>query len=406
MPSGIDMSLFKFKVSDQSGKVGELLVEGDSQADATRRLQRRGVLPLQFLGEGSTSAAEMGTFGLRRRFDTIDFADRLVPLLEAEIPLERALGIVGEGMQDSFTTSVVADLRRGLHEGRKFSDLIRDRGRLFPRLFASVVEAGEEAGALPEVMRELLRFMNDSREFRTYIVSASIYPLFILSASLVMLGILLGVIVPRFAAVLESSGQPLPISTLLLVRVSELGREFWWCLPILVAGCAFLLMQLRREGRIRTAYDEFVLNVPIAGRMVLLANLSRLARTMAILMRSGVHLLDTVSIASRVVQNLTLNRSVSGLAGELRQGQKLSHALGNSPFIPPFMLRMLAVGEETGVVENMLDRVADRYEADLRRTVKRTLALFEPAVIICLGVFVGAVVLAMFFAIMDMQGGV
>ena len=400
------MPLYKFKVSDSSGKVSEQLVEGDSQADATRRLQRRGMLPLEFVGEGSLSAAERGAFGFRRRFDIIDFTDRLVPLIEADIPLERALGIVGEGIEDRYTAEVVSDLRRGLHEGRKFSDLIRDRGRVFPKLFSSAVEAGEESGALPAVMRELLRFLNDSREFRAYIVSASIYPLFVLASSLVMLGILLGVIVPRFAAVLASTGRDLPRSTWVLVQVSELMRNpvFWCCASAGIVVVVLLGMQLRQEGRMRAVYDELILSVPLVGRMVLLGNLSRMARTMAILMRSGVHLLDTVSIATRIVQNATLSRSISGLAGELRQGQRLSHALGQSRFVPPFMLRMLAVGEETGSVEAMLERVADRYEADLKRLIRRTLSLFEPAVIIVLGVFVAGVVLAMFFAIMDMQG--
>ncbi|MBU0716890.1 MAG: type II secretion system F family protein, partial [Planctomycetes bacterium] len=139
------MSLYRFKVSDSAGKVSEQLVEGDSQADATRRVQQRGMTPLEFLGEGSLSGTGQGLAGLGSRFDLIDFTDRLVPLIEANIPLERALGIVGEGVDNPLTARVVSDLRRGLHEGKRFSELIRDRGRLFPRLFSSVVEAGEEA---------------------------------------------------------------------------------------------------------------------------------------------------------------------------------------------------------------------------------------------------------------------
>lgn len=399
------MALYRFKVADPAGTVSELLIEGDSQADATRRVQRRGVMPLEFLGEGALASGGKGVIGFRQRFDLVDFTDRLVPLLEADIPLERALAIVGEGVDDPFTARVVGDLRRGLHEGRKFSELIRDRGRLFPRLFASVAEAGEEAGALPQVLGELRRYLNESRELRAYIVSAAIYPLFILGASLLMLAILLTVIVPRFAAVLTGSGQDLPASTRFLVQLSELSRGYWWIVPAALVLLVVLAAQVRGEGRLRQAYDEFILKVPLAGSMVLLANLARMARTMAILMRSGVHLLDTVYIADRVLQNSALSRSLSGLAGELRQGQRLSHALGHSRHIPSFMLRMLAVGEETGSVETMLERVADRYEEDLKRIIKRTLSLFEPAVIICLGLFVATVVMAMFFAIMDMQSG-
>jgi type II secretory pathway component PulF len=155
------MGLYRFKVSDAAGAVRDLLIEGDSQTDATRRVQRRGLLPLAFLGEGGgASAGREG--GWRNRFDVVDFTDRLVPLLEANIPLERALAIVGEGGDDSFATQLVGDLRRGLHEGRRLSELIRDRGRLFPRLYASIVQAGEEAGALPQVMGQLRSFLVES----------------------------------------------------------------------------------------------------------------------------------------------------------------------------------------------------------------------------------------------------
>ena len=401
------MALYKFKVSDSAGILSEMLVEGDSQADATRRLQRRGVLPLEFLGEGSLSAGAPGRFGFRQKFDILDFTDRLVPLIEAGIPLERALGVVGEGVENKFTARVVSDLRRGLHEGRKFSELIRARSRVFPPLYASIVEAGEEAGALPQVMKELHRFLQETRELRAFIVSASIYPLFIVGASLAMLAVLFGVVVPRFVVVLRSLGRgELPLATRLLVFGSDMLRGYWWCLPILAILAVLLVSQVRRGGRAKALYDSFILSVPLAGKMVLWSNLGRVARTMSILMRSGVHLLDVVSIANRVVQNSTLRQSISGLAGELRQGQRLSHALGHSRFIPSFMLRMVAVGEETGSVETMLERVADRYETDLRRSIKRLLSLLEPIIIICLGLFVALVVLTMFLAIMDIQGSI
>ena len=165
------MALFQYKVSDASGKVSVTLIEGDSQAEATRRLQSRGLSPLEFLGEGAAATGESGGIGFgRRSFDVEEFTDRLVPLLEANVPLERALGIVGEGLDDAYSTEITSDLRRGLHEGRKLSALIRDRGSMFPSLYSNVVEAGEEAGALPQVMGQLRRFLNDARELRSFVI--------------------------------------------------------------------------------------------------------------------------------------------------------------------------------------------------------------------------------------------
>lgn len=400
------MPLYRFKISDTSGKISELLVEGDSQTDATRRLQNRGMMPLEFLGEGTGASGGKVLHGLRSRFDVVDFTDRLVPLLEANIALERALGIAAEGLDDAFTAKTIGELRRGLHEGRKFSDLIRDRGRLFPNLYSSVIEAGEEAGALPLVMAELRRFLNDRRELRAFLASASVYPCFILTAGFVMLGIVIGVIVPRFATVLAGATATPSSATELLLGISQFARSYWWLIPVALVLFAILLLQLRREGRVRALFDEWILKVPILGKMVLYSNLARMARTMSILMRSGVHLLDTVSIGTRVIQNRTLSQSISGLSGELRQGQRLSAALGHSRHVPSFMLRMLAVGEETGEVDKMLERVAERYEEDLRRNIKRLLSLFEPLVIVFLGLFVAGIVLLMFLAIMDLQSGI
>ena len=247
------MSLYRFKVSNRGGAVSELLIEGDSQTDATRRVRARGLLPLECLGEGSEAASRRTGFRLRPRFDTVDFTDRLVPLLEAGIPLERALGIVGEGVENKFAARLIGDLRRGLHEGRKFSELIRDRGRLFPPLYANVVEAGEEAGALPQVMGELRRFLNDSRELRSFLITSSIYPAVVLTVSLSVLLILLWVVVPRFAGVLQTAGGELPLSTQLLLGFSAGTRRFWWLVPAAAAGLALLVNRMRRGGRVRSS---------------------------------------------------------------------------------------------------------------------------------------------------------
>jgi len=399
------MALFKYKVSDSAGNVTVTLIEGDSQAEAARRLQGRGMLPLEFLGEGAAATGESGRLGFGgRKFDVEEFTDRLVPLLEANVPLERALGIVGEGLDDGYSAEIVGDLRRGLHEGRKLSALIRDRGRMFPSLYSNVVEAGEEAGALPQVMSQLRRFLNDARELRSFVLSASIYPLFVMGAGMVMLSVVIGVIVPRFAMILKDTERPPTLAMEMLLKLSALGHGFWWVIPLAVVALVWLFLQTRREGtRLRSWYDEWVLRVPLMGRVVLYSNLARMCRTMAILMKSGVHLLDTVGIANRVIENETLRASVAGVSGELRRGQRLSHALGQSSLVPPFLLRMLTVGEETGEVDVMLARIADRYEEDLRRTIKRLLAVFEPVIIIVLGIAVGGTVLLMFLAMMDMQ---
>ena len=398
------MPLYKFKVSDQSGKVSELLIEGDSQSDATRRIQGRNLMPLAFLGEGAGASSGGSLF--RAKLDVVDFTDRLVPLLEANIPLERALAILGDDQGNPAAARVVRDLRRGLHEGRKLSDLIRDQGPVFPSVYAGVVAAGEEAGALPQVMAQLRNFLSSAAELRSFIISSSIYPGFIALSGCAMLGFVLGVIVPKFASALSGAGIK-STATDFLMGLSQAVRTWWWlAIPAIVLLAAFIRGVRTENSAVRRWWDGVVLHLPIFRKLVLYGNIARFARTMSILMRSGVHLLNTVSIANRVIQNSVIRSSLDEVAGELRQGQRISSALGKSKYVPPMMLRMVAVGEATGNVEGMLDRVADRYENDLRRSIKRLLSLFEPVIIILLGLGIGLVVLLMFTAIMDMQHAV
>ncbi len=398
------MPLFRFKVADSGGRVEIQLVEGDSQTDATRRLQHRGLMPIEFLGEGTAQASRDRSFFQRRRFDIVDFTDRLVPLLEASIPLEQALGIVSSDAGDSYADSVVADLRRGLHEGRRLSVMLRDRRHLFPELYASLVEAGEESGALAAIMKDLREFLNRRRELATYIVSASIYPIVVFVVSLLVIGFLLAVIVPKFAGMLVAAGVEPTFSTRFLIALSHFVRGYWWLPPLLVAGVVGGFLYARRTAGGQRAMDAFVLRLPLVGKLVLYSNLARMSRTMCILMRGGVHILDTVNISARVLQNVTLHDSLFGVTAELRRGERLAKALGRANFFPTFMLRMIAVGEETGNVDSMLERVADRFEGELRKLIARGLALLEPVVIVLLGLVVGFIVVTMFMAIMQLQG--
>lgn len=397
------MPLFKFKVSDSHGAVSEMLIEGDSQPDATRRLQNRGLIPIDFLGEAANGGQTSGK-PFRRKFNVVDFTERLVPLLDANIPLERALGIVGDDPDNKALATTSAELRRGLHEGRKLSELVRERGSMFPQIYAGVVEAGEEAGALPQVMGELRHFLTESAELKSFIISAAVYPAFIAVSGVLMLGFILGVIVPKFATALAGAGIQSTATDVLLGMAGFL-QSYWWTALVAIAAIVFIIIQIRKPGTaLSKMYDELVLKLPFVGKLVIYSNIARLSRTMAILMRSGVHLLSTVSIANRVIQNSAISKSIQGLSGDLRQGQKLSSAMAQSEYVPSLMLKLISVGEETGAVETMLERVADRYEADMKRTIKRLLSLFEPIVIVVLGISVGLVVLLMFMAIMDMQG--
>lgn len=400
------MPLFRFKVAAANGRVDTQLVEGDSQKDATRRLQARGLMPIEFLGEGSARESGGSAMLGRRRFDTVDFTDRLVPLLEANIPLEQALGIISSDSGSSYADAVVNELRRGLHEGRRLSHMLRDRRHIFPELYASLVEAGEESGALAAIMKDLRDFLVRRRELTAYVVSASIYPAVVFLVSILVMGFLLGVIVPRFAVMLVAAGIEPTFSTKFLIGLSSFVRGYWWLFPLLLVGGTIAFVYARRSDSGRRSLDGLLLKLPVIGKLALYGNLARMSRTMSILMRGGVHILDTVNISSRVLQNTVLKEALATVTPDLRRGERLAKALSQASFLPPYMLKMIAVGDETGNIESMLERVADRFEGELKKLVARGLALLEPAVIVVLGLVVGLIVITMFLAIMQLQGAV
>lgn len=397
------MPLFKYRVSDKSGAVSELLIEGESKPDSMNRVRGRGFIPLEFIGQVDSYAAGSRSFSLMSDFDANDFTVRLVPLLKAHIHLEKALGIIVEGTENPRQKQIISDLRRGLHEGKKFSALVRDQGSRFPSIYPVLVEAGEEAGKLPEVMEELQKFLSAKKEMQDFLLTSSIYPAIVLCVTGGVIFMLFTVFVPKFSKIFIEMGKPLPLPTKIMLETGNFAASFWWLSLVALGGLIFFIFKLKQNGLTRRWFDAKILRLPLAGNMLKMIEISRYVRTLAIMVKNHVHLLNSVSIASRVLLNRSISESVAGISGELRGGTKLSAALSGSPFFPKNLIRMLSIGEESGNVGEMLEHIADQYENELRIKLKRMLALFEPAVILLLSLVVLAVVISIFMAIMEMN---
>ncbi|MDD3118738.1 MAG: type II secretion system F family protein [Victivallales bacterium] len=395
--------LYKYKAADAAGKISDVLIEGDNEADSLNRLRCRSLMPLQYYGEVSAQGHIPWPLTRGRKFNANDFTNQLVPLLQAHIPLERALGIIAEGAESAVSREVINALRRGLHEGKKFSELVREHGDRFPRLYANLVETGEETGCLTEVMTELQRFLNAGKELRDFLLTSSIYPAIVLFVTFGVMILVFTVFIPRFARTFADMGRALPLPTQLMFDFSRTITGLWWLWPLLLLGLCYFMSRVRRGGQAREYYDRTVLRLPLFGSLIQSIEISRFIRTLAILIKNHVHLLETIRIATKIVQNRTIAASLQGLSAELRSGAKLSAALRHSAYIPPVVIRMLQVGEESGTVGAMLDKVAEEQEKQHRTRIKRLLAFFEPMVIVFLALTVLVVVISIFLAIMEMN---
>jgi type II secretory pathway component PulF len=398
------MALFKYRVADTDGSIKKILIEGDSHSDSLARLRSRGLVPLDFYGENAVDDDEgLFDFGFKRRFDVCEFTNMLVPLLKAHVPLEQALGIISKSSPNDHFTRVVNDIRRGLHEGKKFSHLVRESGAGFPKIFSNLAEAGEETGSLAEVMTELRRFLNERREMKNFLLTSSIYPVFVITVVVGVVIMLFTVFIPKFSRIFIEMNKPLPLITKCIFAISSVITGFWWLWLTLFIALLLFLAYLRKKGILSILWDEYILKVPLFGRLVIMTEISRFIRTLSVLIRNHVHMLNTVNIAASVVGNSVISRSFSTVPTELRGGKKLSAALAKSRFMPITVLQMISVGEESGNLGDMLDQVASSYEEQLRNNVKRLLALFEPVVILVLAAIIMLVVLSVILAILELQ---
>ncbi|MBS1369941.1 MAG: type II secretion system F family protein, partial [Lentisphaeria bacterium] len=300
-------------------------------------------------------------------------------------------------------------LRQGLHEGKKFSELARSHGNLFPGYYANLIESGEETGCLPEVVNELYKFMGESKELKDFIVSSSIYPLAILGVTLIVTVLLFTVFVPRFAKIFIDMGREMPPSMEFLLAMSSFFSYAWWMVPLGCIGGWMLLKKIMGEHELHVALSKFVLRLPLFGRIVVDLEMCKYIRTLAILIANHVEIIRTVRISGRIIANPVVAAGFAEIDRKLKGGDKLSAALADNRFVPASMVPMLRVGEESGTVGDMLAKIALHLENDTKLKIKRLLSLFEPAVIVFLALIVLVVVVSIFVAMMEInsisQGG-
>ncbi len=401
------MGLYKYLAAAQGEPPQEMLIEADSPKEALDKLRSRRVLPVRFYGEVSVGGER---FSLHRsKINTYEFTRQLAPLLDSFIPLEKALGIIAESTVEPEQKNFVNSLRQGLHEGKKFSELVRSHGALFPGYYANLIESGEETGCLPEVVEQLYKFMGESKELKDFIISSSIYPLAILTVTVLVTILLFTVFVPRFAKIFQDMGRAMPPSMNFLLGISSFASWAWWLLPLLGVAAWLLLKHFIGEENLKLKFNKFMISLPLLGPILISLEMCKYIRTLSILIANHVEIIRTVKISGRIIRNPIIAKTFADLGRKLKGGAKLSAALAGNRYLPSGMVPMLRVGEESGTVGEMLSRIATHLENDTRQKIRRLLSLFEPAVIIFLALMVLVVVVSIFVAMMEInsinQGG-
>jgi general secretion pathway protein F len=394
------MAAFYFRAVTPDGKLRTGTLSGASEREVARELRRQGLIPVYVGSEPKKGfALHLPVWHRGRRRDVLFFTQELATLLGAGVPLDRALAITSELTERTEFRLVVQDVLRILKGGKSLADSLAAHPEYFSELYVNIVRAGEASGALAPVFERLAEFERTRDELRNYILSSMIYPALLVVVGLASITLMLYFVVPRFAQVFEESRLRMPAATQILLEASNLLKRFGW---IVFASVAAVLAGLRAYIRTpagRWWWDGLRLRLPLLGEALRRAETARFARAMETLVANGVPLVQSLNIAARILGNQRIARALEAVAQGVKRGEGIAGPLRKSGHFPALAAHLLSVGEETGRLDQMFGRMAEIYENDTRTAIRRFTTLFEPLVILVMGVMVGILVLSMLLAI-------
>jgi general secretion pathway protein F len=392
---------FHFKAVTAEGKVRMGSITAENDRLVARELSRQGLTPV-YVGlkaQKSGVSFEMPDITGRKRRDILFFTQELATLLNAGIPLDRALSITVELTEGDEFRAVVQDVLRVLKGGKSLADSLATHPTYFGDLYVNMVRAGEASGSLLQVFQRLSEFEATRDELRSFIIGSMIYPALLSFVGLASILVLMYYVVPRFASAFAASQMAIPLPTQIMLSISDFLRAWGW---VFLLG--FLILFAAFQSYIRTPagrlwWDRRRLRLPLLGEALLKAETARFARAMSTLVANSVPLVQSLAIARGILNNKIVANAIDGISLGVKRGEGIATPLRRAGVFPPLAAHLLSVGEETGHLDAMFARMAEIYETETRTAIKRFTAVFEPVVILVMGVVVGALILSMMLAI-------
>ncbi len=391
---------FYFRAVGSDGKVRSGSITADTERMVARELQKQGLTPV-YVGvtEKKSTDFKLPSLGGKNKRDVLFFTQELSTLLTSGVPLDRALAITAEVTERPHFRFVVLDILRVLKGGRSLADSLATHPEYFSDLFINMVRAGEAGGSLAQIFERLTEFERSRDELRGYIISSMVYPGLLTLVGLSSIIVLLTFVVPRFAAVFEDSHMQIPLPTLMMLETSKFIKTWWLLFASALAASliGFRMYIATTAGRL--AWDGSRLRIPLLGDALRKAETARFARAMSTLVANTVPLVQSISISAGILNNKVISGALREVSQGVKRGEGIAGPLRKAGVFPPLAAHLLTVGEETGRLDAMFSRMADIYEADTRSAIRRFTSLFEPAVILVMGIIVGALILSMLLAI-------
>jgi general secretion pathway protein F len=411
------MPVFRYKAVNASGGVAVGELEAANESEIVDRLRDQGLMPMQVAraaaGGGNGGAAAIGAApGARRRWfaaksvtrdNLLAITRELATLLRAGLPLDRALEVL-IGLADAPpVAALLQGIRDDVRGGKSLSQALEARREVFGRFYVNIIRAGEAGGALGTVLSRLADTMERNKELRESVISALIYPTILVSVAVLSLMLILAYVVPQFEQTFAQAGRALPLATQVVIFLGTGVKQWWWAIAALAILAVLWMRRRLRDPVVRGRWDARILRAPLIGDVMTKVETARFARTLATLLANGVTLLSGLAIVRDTLGNSVLANALDGVISRLREGKGFARPLAETGLYPKLAVQMILVGEESGRLEEMLNRVAEVYDREVAMAIKRFLAVLEPALILSLAVLIGAIVFSILIGVMGMS---
>jgi general secretion pathway protein F len=392
---------FKYQAFDTEGKVQTGELSAESEREAIRILQGKNLTPVKvqetkrIFGRGRNKKISHA--------DILDFTNGLCTLVDARVPIDKALRLLDGVTESSAMRELVLNLLRDVKEGKSLAQAMENHSHVFSRMYVNIVRAGEEGGILHELLPDLTDFLETSAKTRQAVISAMIYPVVLLVTGIISVFLLLIFVVPQFAVMFEDVGTEIPSSAAFLLSLSNFVQSYGYLFVIAVVICIYLWKRLDRDPQTKLQKDGFLLSLPLVGTLILYRECAVFARTLGALIGAGIPLIQALRISREVIANSVLTSHLLKVEEDVRGGSGLGISLERTNRFPTLLHQLVAVGEESGRTSDILLKTAVTFDTYVRNQMSALVSALQPALIIFLAIAVGGITITMLSAVFSMN---
>ena len=396
----VKVSVYAWEGLDRKGTKVNGEINGHNPALVKAQLRKQGINPTK------VRKKSVSIFGKGKKIKPLDiafFSRQMATMMKAGVPLLQSFDIIGEGSDNPNMRKLVDDIKQEVAAGHSFATALRQKPQYFDDLFCNLVDAGEQAGALESLLDRVATYKEKTEFLKAKIKKAMTYPIAVIIVALIVSGILLIKVVPQFQSVFAGFGAKLPVFTLMVIGLSELVQSYWY---IILGGLIALFVLFRKSyktsGKFRDRVDRLLLKVPIIGPLLFKSAVARYARTLSTTFAAGVPLVEALDSVAGATGNVVFRNAVHKVKQDVSTGMQLNFSMRSTGVFPMLAVQMTAIGEESGALDSMLDKVATYYEEEVDNMVDSLTSLMEPMIMAVLGVIVGGLVIAMYLPIFQL----